>query len=113
MGTRGLRYSTTHFKQKGPYEYDCVGYAEYLYEQAGLNPTEDKRETGPGWPLTPWEQFEATNSNIQSGPQHAPPAKAPDAAVPAGAAATLKNGLFGISGGQEDIATHLTPGRAE
>ncbi len=57
MGKKGLKYNDTHFSQKGPLEFDCVGYVEYLYEQVGLNPTDDKYETGLGWPLTPWEQF--------------------------------------------------------
>jgi hypothetical protein len=108
MGTRGLRYNTTHFSQKGPKEYDCVGYTEYLYEQAGLNPTEDKHETGPNWPLTPWEQFEATNSNIQNGTPHLPSAETAAGTVPAGAAAILNNGLFGISSEQPEIATNVT-----
>jgi hypothetical protein len=62
-GTRGLKYSGTHLSQKGPREFDCVGYTEFIYESVGLNPTEDSYETGWGWPLTPAEQFEATVSN--------------------------------------------------
>ncbi len=57
MGRRGLTYSDTHFSQKGPVKFDCVGYTEFLYEAVGLNPTENSYETGAGWPLTPWEQF--------------------------------------------------------
>ena len=57
MGKKGLTYSDTHFSQKGPVKFDCVGYTEFLYEAAGLNPTENSYETGAGWPLTPWEQF--------------------------------------------------------
>lgn len=57
MGKKGLTYSDTHFSQKGPLKFDCVGYTEYLYEAVGLNPTENSYETGTGWPLTPWEQF--------------------------------------------------------
>ncbi len=57
MGNKGLTYSDTHFSQKGPVKFDCVGYTEFLYEAVGLNPTENSYETGWGWPLTPWEQF--------------------------------------------------------
>ena len=53
-------YSLTHYSQKGPKEFDCVGFVEYLYEKVGLNPTPDDQESGPGWPLTPSEQFYAT-----------------------------------------------------
>lgn len=60
MGKLGLKYKL--FK-KGPVEYDCVNYTEFLYERAGINPTEDSFETGAGWPFTPWEQFEATRPN--------------------------------------------------
>ncbi|HBA59554.1 MAG TPA: hypothetical protein DCZ92_01770 [Elusimicrobia bacterium] len=63
LGKQGLKYSDSHFSQKGPKEFDCVGYTEYVYELAGLNPTENRYETGWGWPLTPWEQFEATVPN--------------------------------------------------
>ncbi|MHB0996010.1 MAG: HEAT repeat domain-containing protein [Elusimicrobiales bacterium] len=59
LGKKGLKYNDTHFTQKGPVEFDCVGYTEFLYESAGLNPTPDGYETGVGWPLTPWEQFMA------------------------------------------------------
>ncbi len=64
MGKKGLKYNDTHFSQKGPLEFDCVGYIEYLYEQVGLNPTDDKYETGLGWPLTPWEQFISVRPNL-------------------------------------------------
>ncbi|PIU20673.1 MAG: hypothetical protein COT18_01010 [Elusimicrobia bacterium CG08_land_8_20_14_0_20_59_10] len=63
LGAKGLKYSVLHTSQKGPVEFDCVGYTEYIYEQAGLNPTDNKLETGWGWPLTPWEQFEGTVPN--------------------------------------------------
>jgi hypothetical protein len=62
-GGRGLRYDNDHLSQKGPDTFDCVGYTEFIYESAGLNPTDDSYETGWGWPLTPYEQFEATVSN--------------------------------------------------
>ncbi|HBE89273.1 MAG TPA: hypothetical protein DDW67_09070 [Elusimicrobia bacterium] len=62
-GGRGLRYNNSHLSQKGPEEFDCVGYTEFIYERAGLNPTDDSYESGAGWPLTPYEQFEATVSN--------------------------------------------------
>lgn len=57
MGGLGLKYKLF---QKGPTEYDCVNYTEFLYESAGLNPTPDGYESGAGWPFTPWEQFEAS-----------------------------------------------------
>lgn len=60
MGKLGLKYKL--FK-KGPVEYDCVNYTEFLYEKAGVNPTDDSYESGAGWPFTPWEQFEATRPN--------------------------------------------------
>lgn len=59
----GRSYSDSHMSQKGPVDFDCVGYAEYAYETAGLNPTPDALETGAGWPLTPAEQFENTVVN--------------------------------------------------
>lgn len=64
MGKQGLHYSDTHLSQKGPKDFDCVGYTEFLYEAVGLNPTEDKLETGWGWPLTPWEQFIAVKPSV-------------------------------------------------
>ena len=64
MGKMGHKYDATHLSQKGPVEFDCVGYTEYIYEQAGVNPTPDYYESGLGWPLTPWEQFEATRPNL-------------------------------------------------
>jgi hypothetical protein len=63
LGAKGLKYSSTHFSQKGPLLFDCVGYIEYIYERTGLNPTDDSYESGAGWPLTPWEQFAATRPN--------------------------------------------------
>lgn len=60
MGKLGLKYKL--FK-KGPVEYDCVNYTEFLYEKAGVNPTDNSYESGAGWPFTPWEQFEATRPN--------------------------------------------------
>jgi len=59
----GHHYSDSHFSQKGPEDFDCVGYTEYAYEAAGLNPTPDDQETGWGWPLTPAEQYAATTAN--------------------------------------------------
>ncbi|MCX5786546.1 MAG: HEAT repeat domain-containing protein [Elusimicrobia bacterium] len=64
MGKMGLKYDNTHLSQKGPVEFDCVGYTEYLYEKAGLNPTDNSYESGLGWPLTPWEQFDSTRPNL-------------------------------------------------
>ena len=68
MGKKGLHYSDTHFSQKGPKDFDCVGYTEYLYEAVGLNPTENSYETGTGWPLTPWEQFIAVKPYAAAAP---------------------------------------------
>lgn len=68
MGKQGLTYSDTHFSQKGPLKFDCVGYTEFLYEAVGLNPTENSYETGTGWPLTPWEQFIAVTPTVQAAP---------------------------------------------
>lgn len=65
----GSHYSDTHFSQKGPVEFDCVGYTEYAYEAAGLNPTPNDQETGWGWPLTPAEQFAATVANTRTADQ--------------------------------------------
>lgn len=63
MGAKGLKYNDSHFSQKGPEEFDCVGYTEFLYESIGLNPTDNSYETSWGWPLTPWEQFIAVKPN--------------------------------------------------
>lgn len=68
LGKKGLKYTNTHIPQKGPEVFDCVGYVEYLYEQAGLNPTPDEKETSWGWPLTPSEQFDATVANTYTAP---------------------------------------------
>ncbi|PKM98705.1 MAG: hypothetical protein CVU79_02280 [Elusimicrobia bacterium HGW-Elusimicrobia-3] len=68
MGKMGLHYSDTHFSQKGPQDFDCVGYTEFLYEAVGLNPTENSYETGTGWPLTPWEQFIAVKPYAAAAP---------------------------------------------
>ncbi|PIS47861.1 MAG: hypothetical protein COT17_01285 [Elusimicrobia bacterium CG08_land_8_20_14_0_20_51_18] len=64
-------YSFTHTSQKGPVEFDCVGFVEYVYEKIGLNPTPDDQETGAGWPLTPSEQFFATAANENSAKPYA------------------------------------------
>ena len=95
MGGRGLTYSDSHFTQKGPDAFDCVGYTEFVYEQAGLNPTDNSYETGWGWPLTPWEQFEATASNAARGAAFLPPFK--NGAGQARTEALLERGLFGTS----------------
>ena len=64
----GHHYSNSHFQQKGPEYFDCVGFAEYAYEAASLNPTPDDQETGWGWPLTPAEQFASTVPDTQNAP---------------------------------------------
>ncbi len=70
----GHHYADAHFSQKGPDIFDCVGYAEYAYEAAGLNPTPNDQETGWGWPLTPAEQFAATFPNNRAGVEQTPAA---------------------------------------
>ncbi len=96
LGTKGYKYDYTHISQKGPVKFDCVGYSEYIYESAGLNPTDNSYESGLGWPLTPWEQY----SSLVSGKSRAvvvspfPPASE----VPAVPAEMLKKGLFGAAG---------------
>ena len=65
LGKLGLKYDDSHLSQKGPAAFDCVGYTEYLYEQAGLDPTDSSFESGLGWPLTPWEQFMSVKPNLQ------------------------------------------------
>ncbi|HBB67635.1 MAG: hypothetical protein A2X28_06085 [Elusimicrobia bacterium GWA2_56_46] len=64
LGKLGLKYNNSHLSQKGPLEFDCVGYTEYLYEQAGPNPTDNSFESGLGWPLTPWEQFMSVKPSL-------------------------------------------------
>jgi len=93
MGTLGIRYGDSHKHQKGPDVFDCVGYAEYLYELVGLNPTPNKYEYGLGWPLTPYEQFAATVTPAFRGPYA--PAPADPAAVAGPAQKLLEDGLFG------------------
>jgi hypothetical protein len=103
MGKRGLKYDDTHLSQKGPVKFDCVGYTEYVYEQAGLNPTPDSFETGLGWPLTPWEQFEATRPDLpgQSATRTDSVSLQPRAAAPGQAILQMNfgalTGAFGIS----------------
>ena len=77
MGKMGLHYDNAHTSQKGPLVFDCVGYTEYLYERAGLNPTDNSQETGWGWPLTPWKQFDATFPNTSPVAVAIPVAKPP------------------------------------
>ena len=110
--TKGLHYSQSHASQKGHVDFDCVGYTEYLYEQAGLNPTDNSRETGLGWPLTPWEQFEATVPNTTH------TSRSMDASqtmiTPSNnAVEMLKNGLFGETGELAEPDTQITPAIAQ
>ncbi|HOI42209.1 MAG TPA: HEAT repeat domain-containing protein, partial [Elusimicrobiales bacterium] len=56
---QGAEYSDSHLSQKGPDAFDCVGFSEFAYEEAGLNITPDEQESGWGWPLTPAEQYDA------------------------------------------------------
>ncbi|MDD2805437.1 MAG: HEAT repeat domain-containing protein [Elusimicrobiales bacterium] len=95
MGKKGLHYSDTHFSQKGPVDFDCVGYTEYLYEAVGLNPTDNSYETGAGWPLTPWEQF------ISVKPAAAKPAGAiivPNQNIVTPSQAIITNGFNALGG---------------
>ena len=98
LGKKGLRYNDTHFTQKGPVEFDCVGYTEFLYESAGLNPTPDRYETGAGWPLTPWEQFIAVlpYASVPTAPGSVSPARAEAVLAAAGDALQA---AFGVKAG--------------
>ena len=118
MGKKGYKYSDTHASQKGPTEFDCVGYTEYLYEQVGLNPTDNSYETGWGWPLTPWEQFIATKPNTpgpaQSGSGSIILANKGAIAAPSQAIITRGfgslAGAFGTAAGQTaEINTEIQP----
>lgn len=98
----GHHYSDSHFAQKGPEDFDCVGYTEYAYESAGLNPTPNKEETGWGWPLTPAEQFAATTANPRAAaaavqPLIPPAGTAPSPALVTRGAAALTT-AFGMTG---------------
>lgn len=113
LGAKGIKYNDTHFTQKGPAEFDCVGYTEFLYESAGLNPTPAKLESGLGWPLTPFEQFAATRP---SAPAHGPAPLPGDGhnAVPGQAvlnsAFGALTGAFGMKGVQPlEIPAEIRP----
>ena len=117
MGKKGLRYNDTHFMQKGPVEFDCVGYTEYVYEAAGLNPTPNSYETGLGWPLTPYEQFiSGKPSTPARGAAERPAfsaAAAPDRAILLRGAASLA-GAFGLAVPQPaEVAAEVLPSRAD
>ena len=119
LGTKGLLYDSTHISQKGPLEFDCVGYTEYLYEQAGLNPTDDSYETGWGWPLTPFEQFNATYPNTPAAHAFGPAAQ-PPSIIQAPQPAVYKNfsglmGAFGVEGMApvSAVNTDIRPARAD
>ena len=114
MGEKGLKYDATHISQKGPVEFDCVGYTEYIYEAVGLNPTDESYETGWGWPLTPWEQYSGTVPDTAPAPAHAGAAAIPAVPKPHPAAAEmLKNGLFGVSGELIEAPAGITPAIAD
>ncbi|MDP2865696.1 MAG: hypothetical protein Q8O90_05590 [Elusimicrobiota bacterium] len=113
LGAKGLKYSNTHFSQKGPLLFDCVGYIEYIYEQTGLNPTDDGYETGAGWPLTPWEQFAATKPNTPAPGMIALPANGnivvPNQAIFTQSFGSL-TGKFGMKGVQApEVNTNIQP----
>lgn len=110
MGKLGLKYKLF---RKGPVEYDCVNYTEFLYEKAGVNPTDNSYETGAGWPFTPWEQFEATRPNAPvPGPVSLPdPGKriAPDQGIVARGFGSL-TGAFGMRAAQApEVNTNIQP----
>ena len=100
MGKLGLKYKLF---RKGPLKYDCVNYTEFLYEEAGLNPTPDSYESGAGWPFTPWEQFEATSPAAPvPGPLRLPKVGmsiAPDPGIIARGIGSL-TGAFGMKSAQ-------------
>lgn len=98
LGKKGLRYNDTHFTQKGPVEFDCVGYTEFLYESAGLNPTPNSYETGAGWPLTPWEQFITVVPYASAPAAFSPVSQARAEAVLAAAGNALQ-AAFGVKAG--------------
>lgn len=66
-------YDANHFNQKGKFvaeswyrdepfwEFDCVGFVERVMEDIGLNITDDDKESGWGWPLTPREQRDSAH----------------------------------------------------
>lgn len=117
MGKKGLTYSDTHGSQKGPLKFDCVGYTEYLYEAAGLNPTDNSYETGWGWPLTPWEQFIATKPNTPAKSEILQPNNG-NIIVPAPAIITGNfnslNSVFGMKGVQApEVSTDIAAVPAE
>lgn len=112
MGKKGLTYSDTHFSQKGPLKFDCVGYTEFLYEAVGLNPTENSYETGTGWPLTPWEQFISVKPQVQP----ASPIAAPSFNIVMPSQAIITNGFnalggaFGLPGLRaQEVSTDIRP----
>ena len=68
-----IRYDANHLNQKGGtftesdgtqyFEYDCVGWVEYLYENIlGKDLTPNSYESGTGWPLTVREQRDSENA---------------------------------------------------
>jgi hypothetical protein len=69
-----VRYDGNHFNQKGKWfsgsggywEFDCVGFTERIYEDIGVNPTNNSYESGWGWPLTPGEQRDSSNVVVTS-----------------------------------------------
>ncbi len=107
LGTKGYKYDYTHISQKGPVKFDCVGYSEYIYESAGLNPTDNKYESGLGWPLTPWEQY----SSLVPGKSQAvvPSPFPPASAVPAAPAEMLRKGPFGAAVEPAEVKTDIAP----
>jgi len=114
MGKKGLKYDISHISQKGPVEFDCVGYTEYLYEAAGLNPTDNSYETGWGWPLTPWEQYSGTVPDTAQAPAHSGAAAfAAAPKLPFAAAEMLKKGLFGVGGELIEAPSAIAPAIAD
>lgn len=114
----GNHYSDSHFSQKGPVDFDCVGYTEYAYEAAGLNPTPNNQETGWGWPLTPAEQFAATFSNSYQRPPLVMPVDNSVKAMPAAGILDGEIGSLTKSFGlgvvkAPEVSTDIAPASAE
>ena len=67
LACTGVDYDTRHTNQKGGrndagrFVFDCVGFAEHMWEYFGHNPTPDEFESGTGWPLTVYEQRDSPN----------------------------------------------------
>lgn len=113
LGKKGYKYDITHLSQKGPVQFDCVGYSEYIYEAAGLDPTDESYESGLGWPLTPWEQYAGLVSNTAPTPPHILTIPFPSAPGIPAAAKNLEEGLFGSYAQPIETAGAIVPAPAD